>query len=133
MRFVSPDFFKTLAIPLMLGRDVAESDVITSPLVAVVSESFARQYWPDQNPLGRQFNFASETGPMIGVVGDIRVRGLEQSSEPQVYLPYQQVQDGWFAGLCSTGSVTIRAAKATHAVRARRAQNHRTARSRNCR
>jgi putative ABC transport system permease protein len=98
MRFVSPDFFKTLSIPMHLGRDVAESDVLTSPLVAVVSESFARQYWPNENPLGRQFNFAFEDRTVIGVVGNVRVRGLEQSSEPQVYLPYRQVKDGWFAG-----------------------------------
>jgi putative ABC transport system permease protein len=98
MRFVSPDFFKTLSIPIHLGRDVAESDAITSPLVAVVSESFARQYWPGENPVGKQFNFAFEDRMVIGVVGDIRVRGLERSSEPQVYLPYAQVKDGWVAG-----------------------------------
>jgi predicted permease len=98
MRFVSPDFFKTLAIPVKLGRDVAESDVLTSPLAAVVSESFARQYWPDENPLGKRFNIAMDDRIVVGVVGNVRVRGLEQSSEPQVYLPYQQVKDGWFAG-----------------------------------
>jgi hypothetical protein len=92
MRFISPDFFKTLAIPLVLGRDVAESDVLTSPLVAIVSESFAKQYWPDQNPLGKQFHMATADRTVIGVAGNVRVRGLEQLSEPQVYLPYQQVQ-----------------------------------------
>jgi predicted permease len=98
MRFVSPDFFKTLAIPMKLGRDVAESDVQTSPMVAVVSESFANQYWPGQNPLGKRFNIAMDDRTVIGVAGDVRVRGLERLSEPQVYLPYQQVKDGWFAG-----------------------------------
>jgi predicted permease len=98
MRFVSPDFFKTLAIPLRLGRDVAESDVLTSPMVAVVSQSFVNQYWPNQNPLGKRFNVATEDRIVIGVVGNVRVRGLEQNSEPQVYLPYQQVKDGWFNG-----------------------------------
>lgn len=98
MRFVTPGFFKTLAIPLHLGRDVAESDVLTSPLVAVVSESLAKHYWPDENPLGKRFHFAFEDRIVAGVVGDVRMRGLERSSEPQVYLPYQQVKDGWFAG-----------------------------------
>ena len=98
VRFVSPDFFKTLAIPLELGRDVADSDVLTSPLVAVVSESFVKQYWPDENPLGKRFNGALDDRIVVGVVGNIRVRGLEQPSEPQVYLPYQQVKDGWLAG-----------------------------------
>jgi putative ABC transport system permease protein len=98
MRFVTPGFFNTLGIPLHLGRDVAESDVLTSPLVALVSESFAKRYWPGENPLGKRFNFAFEDRIVAGVVGDVRIRGLEKSSEPQVYLPYRQVQDGWFAG-----------------------------------
>ena len=96
MRFVTPDFFATLRVPLLLGRDVAESDVITSQMVAVVSESFARQYWPGINPLGKRFNCALADRTVVGVAGDVRVRGLEGLSEPQVYLPYQQVQDGWF-------------------------------------
>jgi predicted permease len=98
VRFVSPDFFKTLEIPLHSGRDVAETDVLTSPMVAVVSESFAAKYWHGENHLGKRFNGALDDRIVIGVVGDIRVRGLEQSSEPQVYLPYQQVKDGWLVG-----------------------------------
>jgi predicted permease len=98
VRFISPDFFKTLGIPLRLGRDVAESDVLTSPMVAVVSESFAAKYWPVENPVGKRFNGALDDRIVIGVVGDVRVRGLEQYSEPQVYLPYRQVKDGWLAG-----------------------------------
>jgi predicted permease len=98
VRFISPDFFKTLGIPLHLGRDVTESDVLTSPMVAVVSESFAAKYWPGENPVGKRFNGALDDRIVIGVVGDIRVRGLEQYSEPQVYLPYRQVKDGWLAG-----------------------------------
>lgn len=96
MRFVSPDFFKTLGIPIRMGRDVAESDLLTTPLVAVVSASFVKQYWPDQNPLGKRFTCGYEDRIVVGVVGDVRVRGLEQFSEPQVYLAYQQVKDGWY-------------------------------------
>ena len=96
MRFLTPGFFAALGIPLRLGRDVSESDSINQPLVAVVSESFVRRYWPGENPLGRHFQFAIHDRTVIGVVGDIRVRGLERSSEPQIYLPYKQVQDGWF-------------------------------------
>jgi predicted permease len=98
MRFISADFFKTLAIPLQLGRDVADSDVLTSPLVAVVSASLAEKYWPGENPLGKRFNTALDDRIVIGVVGDIKVRGLERPSEPQVYLPYQQVRDEWLVG-----------------------------------
>jgi putative ABC transport system permease protein len=66
--------------------------------VAVVSESFARRYWPDEDPLGQRFRFGLQDRTIVGVVGDIRVRGIEQTSEPQVYLPYQQVPDGSLIG-----------------------------------
>jgi predicted permease len=95
LRFVTPGFFAALKIPLLAGRSLAESDAQDRPLVAVVSESFAHRYWPDQNPLGRHFKFAFLDRTIVGVVGNVRVRGLERLSEPQVYLSYQQVRDGY--------------------------------------
>jgi len=97
LRYVTPEFFAAMGIPLRRGRDVAESDTIKAPFAAVVSESFVRRYWPDRDPLGRHFKMAFDDRTVVGVVGDIRVRGLERISEPQVYLPYRQVQDGWLA------------------------------------
>ena len=98
LRYVTPGFFRTMAIPVEAGRDVSESDTINTPYVAVVSESFARRYWPDEDPIGRHFNFAVHDREVVGVVGDVRVRGLERASEPQVYLPSKQVPDGWLIG-----------------------------------
>ena len=100
LRFVTPGYFETMRIPLLRGRSVSESDTVNSQYVAVVSESFARQYWPDQDPLGRQFNFGLADRTVVGVVGNVRVRGVERTSEPQVWLPYRQVKDGviqWYA------------------------------------
>ena len=94
LRYVTPQFFGTLEIPLRLGRDIEEQDTRDRPFVAVVSDSFARRFWPNQDPIGRHFQFASADRVVVGVVGDIRVRGLEQPSEPQVYLSYKQVPDG---------------------------------------
>jgi putative ABC transport system permease protein len=96
MRYITPEFFSTLQIPLVLGRAISESDTLDRQFVAVVSQSFARRYWPDQNPLGRHFQMAFHDRIVVGVVGDVRVRGLEQESEPQTYLSYQQVMDGNF-------------------------------------
>lgn len=96
MRFVTPGFFDTLEIPLLQGRDVRASDTNDTQHVAVVSESFVRRYWPGQDPLGRSFKFAFFDRRVVGVVKDIRVRGLEQTSEPQVYLPYKQDPDNGF-------------------------------------
>jgi putative ABC transport system permease protein len=98
LRFVTPRFFDTMGIPLRLGRDLRDADDAGAPMVAVVSESLARRYWPGEDPLGRRFKFAFQERTVVGVVGDIRVRGLERSSEPQVYLPYQQVPDGGLLG-----------------------------------
>jgi putative ABC transport system permease protein len=98
MRFVTPGFFHTMKVPVRMGRDVSDSDTMTTEFVAVVSESFVKRYWPGQDALGRQFNFATKDRTIVGVVSDIRVRGLERDSEPQVYLPYKQVADGWFLG-----------------------------------
>jgi predicted permease len=95
MRFVTPGFFATLQVPIRAGRDVSDSDTMTSQFVALVSESFVKRYWPGKDVLGRTFNFAGHDRTIVGVVSDIRVRGLERDSEPQVYLPNQQVKDGW--------------------------------------
>jgi predicted permease len=91
LRYVTPGFFATLGIPVKRGRDVAESDSQDRQLVAVVSESFVRRYFPDVDPIGRHFQFALDDRVIVGVVGDVRMRGLERPSEPQVYLPSRQV------------------------------------------
>jgi putative ABC transport system permease protein len=98
MRFATPGFFQTLSIPIRAGRDVSDADTMKTQMVAVVSESFVKRYWPGQDAIGRHFNFATKDRTIVGVAADIRVRGLERNSEPQVYLPYRQVDDGWFWG-----------------------------------
>ncbi|HWI17247.1 MAG TPA: ABC transporter permease, partial [Vicinamibacterales bacterium] len=90
IRYVTPRFFETLSTPLLKGRDVSNTDTLNAPFVAVVSESFAERHFPGQDPIGRQFAIAFSSRTIVGVVGDIRVRGLEQESEPQVYLPVTQ-------------------------------------------
>lgn len=94
LRFVTPGFFETMGIPLRAGRDVSPADADDAPAVAVVSQSFGDKYWPGENPLGRHFTVAFRARTIVGVVGNVRVRGLERSSEPQVYLPHLQVADG---------------------------------------
>ena len=97
MRYITPGFFPTLGIPLKAGRDISETDAADRPFVAVVSESLARRYWPNQQAIGQHFDFALHDREVVGVVGDILARGLERTSEPQVYLSYQQVPDDYFA------------------------------------
>jgi predicted permease len=93
LRTVTPDYFETMGIPLREGRDVAGADTRKSPLVAVVSGSFVERYRPDRSAIGMRFTIAGEERAVVGVVGDVRTRGLEQESEPQVYLPSAQMAD----------------------------------------
>jgi predicted permease len=101
LRYVTPGYFSTLHVPFRSGRDINELDKADKPFVAVISESFIRRFWPSETPasvLGRRFTFALNERTVVGVVGDIRMRGLEREAEPQVYLSYRQVRDGWILG-----------------------------------
>jgi putative ABC transport system permease protein len=101
IRFVTPGYFDTLSIPVKRGRDVTDSDSRGRQFVAIVSESFVKRYWPNQDPIGHHFSFGFSVVPFIGasdweivgVVGDVRFRGLERVAEPQVYLSSRQVPD----------------------------------------
>jgi len=92
-RWVTPQYFTTMGIPLRRGRDVEDGDRGDRAWVAVVSASFAERYWPGQDPIGRTFRHLDDTRTVVGVVGDIKVRGLERTSEPQMYLPAGQAPD----------------------------------------
>jgi putative ABC transport system permease protein len=94
IRYVTPGYFEAMATPITRGRDLSRSDTQDRPFVAVVSESFVKRYWADADPIGRHFSFGSVDREVVGVARDVRFRGLERISEPQVYLPSQQVTDG---------------------------------------
>ena len=94
LRYVTPGFFATLGIPITRGGDISDRDGRDRPFVAVVSESFVRRYFPDRDPIGRHFTYAFADREIVGVAGDIHARGLERTSEPQVYLSSRQVPDG---------------------------------------
>jgi predicted permease len=93
LRLISPGFFDTLRVPLLAGRDVRDGDRPDTVRVAVVSESFVRRHWPGLDPIGRHLGLAIGDATVVGVVHDIKVRGLERESEPQVYLASAQVPD----------------------------------------
>ena len=95
LRYVTPGFFRTLDIALKKGRDVTDSDGPKSAYVAVVSESLARRQWPGQDPIGQRFTVAFFERTIVGVVADVYMRGLEAPGEPQVYIPYRQIPDGY--------------------------------------
>jgi predicted permease len=96
IRYVTPRFFETMGTPILKGRDVSLADTLDTPFAAVVSESFVRRHYGDQDPLGRSFAIGQDVRTIVGVVGDIKVRGLERQSEPQVYMPVTQMRRLYF-------------------------------------
>jgi predicted permease len=87
-------FFETMGIPLRRGRLFDANDGPTSPPVAVINETMARQLFPNQDPVGQHVRTGSgATGPwttIIGVVGDIKHGGLEEAMQPELYINYLQ-------------------------------------------
>jgi putative ABC transport system permease protein len=86
-RYVTPQYFRTMGIPLVNGRDLEDADTGERDRVAVVSEAFVHRYWPNDDPLGKSFLFQDSLLTVVGVVRDVKVRGLERVSEPQMYMP----------------------------------------------
>ena len=90
---VSPDYFKAMGIPLRIGRSFDDRDISNSLRVAIVSESFARQFFPNESPVGKRINVV--TGPeafreIVGVVGDVKQKGLNRETLPHTYEPFAQ-------------------------------------------
>jgi putative ABC transport system permease protein len=90
----SPDYFRTLGIPLLRGRTFTRSDHGEAPLVTVVSQSMARQFWPDEDPIGKRIAMtnlgAGDWRTIIGIVGDVKQHGLRDESDAGFYYPFLQ-------------------------------------------
>jgi len=80
------------------------------------SESFGARHWSGQDPLGRTFLHLGRPRTIVGVVGDLRVRGLERPSEPQIYVPARQVADGTIGAFYDPRELVIRHAGQTPAL-----------------
>ncbi len=96
MNYIAPDFFKTLGIPVKLGRDVNERDEKDAPKVAVVNQKFVKRFFGDRNPIGHRIGMGSDPGTktdmtIVGVVGDTKYEDLRQDIPIELYLPYAQV------------------------------------------
>ena len=101
LRYVTPGYFATLGIPITIGRDTDDTDTQDRQAVAVVSESFVTRFLPKEtlsSAIGHHFTFALQERVIVGVAGNVLMRGLERRAEPQVYLPFRQVADGDIIG-----------------------------------
>jgi putative ABC transport system permease protein len=93
---ISPQWFQTMRVPLRGGRDFTAADNAQTPKVVIVNETFARDFWPNQNPLGKHIVIGRGPVPadVVGVAADIKNKGLDQDTQPQLYLPFAQLPWG---------------------------------------
>ena len=120
-RVTSPNYFATLGIPILNGRDFSAVDTSTSPHVSIITSDLAAQLWPDQNPLGRQLHcafFCDKPTTVIGVVAPNHRFGPRSESMPQYYLPYTQQDWTYMTFLLSTQSNPSQLAQSTRSIMA---------------
>jgi predicted permease len=92
---VSPEYFHVMRIPLLRGRFFSEQDSPSNPNVAIISETLARRYFANQDPIGRQIRFGfppngNVSREIVGVVGDVRDVALSQKPGPMMHVPFAQ-------------------------------------------
>jgi putative ABC transport system permease protein len=88
---VSPDYFQTMQLRLVKGRSFSETDTEKSPLVAVISETMARKFFPNEDPLGKRIGRGPDRWrEIVGVVGDVKHFSLDGATPPTMYFPMRQ-------------------------------------------
>jgi putative ABC transport system permease protein len=104
----TPGYFRALRIPISRGRDFTERDNAAAPPVAIISESMARQFYANENPLGQRIQMGNGSKPaeIVGVAGDVRDQELEAKGRPAVYEPAAQVPfSAMYFGIRTSGEV----------------------------
>ena len=93
--FVSPDYFRTVGLPLVAGRAFDARDRAGAPLVAIVNETFARRVWPGQNPVGQRLGVGVSRRPLevVGLARDAKYRTIGEGLQPFVYVAAAQAYD----------------------------------------
>ena len=91
-----PNYFRTMGVPLLKGREFNHQDTLSSPGVIVINEAMAQRFWSKEDPVGKAIRFGGPDGPRLtvaGVVGDVHYLGLDAPLRPQFFRPYTQA--GW--------------------------------------
>jgi len=113
----SQNYFATMGIPLLRGRDFSDADNASAPLVAIVNQTLAQRFWPNQSPIGKRLTLVSQKRAVeiVGVVGDIERYGLGENVQPEIYYPYSQQARGatYFVVRTSTPAASFREALQT--------------------
>ena len=99
-RWVTPEYFSAMTIPLVAGRYFTEDDTSRTQEVAIVNQAFAKKYFANRNPIGGRVNTDDhhvQWSTVVGVIGDVRHTSLEEAPAPQIYNPVAAAEDGYIA------------------------------------
>jgi len=91
-----PNYFRTMGIPILKGREFTAQDTVGAPGAIVINETMAHAFWPNQDPVGRAIRLGGGDGPrltVVGVAGDVHYQGLDVAVQRQFFRPYTQA--GW--------------------------------------
>ncbi|MGA9770149.1 MAG: ABC transporter permease [Blastocatellia bacterium] len=94
-RAITPEYFRTMSIPLLDGREFTAQDGPNAPPVIIINRSMARQFFPGENPLGKRLRFGQQDAPWYGIIGiaeDVKHMGLDAEEGAAIYQPYAQKQ-----------------------------------------
>jgi putative ABC transport system permease protein len=104
----APGFLRTMRIGLLAGRDLADSDVPGRRTATLISQSMAKRFWPNQNPIGAQMTCAflpKQTLEVVGIVNDVKIESLDSTTAPEaMYLSFRQVPNGFMQLIMRTTS-----------------------------
>jgi putative ABC transport system permease protein len=117
IRVSTPDYFRTMEIPLLKGRGFSDSDILSSPNIVIVNEVLARTVFPGQDPIGKQitnFDQGNLTLQIVGVVGNVRHAGLDAEPHAEIYQLLGQAQ--WPSMFVAIRSATSDATSVTLAA-----------------
>jgi putative ABC transport system permease protein len=94
-RTITPGYLSTMRIPLLRGRDLSAADAPDRPAVVLISESMAKRFWPNEDPIGRHLTmtfYPDRVREVVGIVGDVKLEGMDMAtSSATVYLPVNQL------------------------------------------
>jgi putative ABC transport system permease protein len=93
-RYASPDYFDTMGMPLIDGRDFARTDDASAPKVCIISASLAKKLWPGERAVGKRLEVMSDKITVIGVSGDVHDAALTAPPAPTLYMPFYQEPAG---------------------------------------
>src|SRR5207249_6733887 len=94
-RVVTQNYFRSMGIQILRGRNFTEMDRDGASRVAIVNETFVRRFFPNEDPIGKRFNNGDEKEPewweIVGIVKDVKAFGLDTETHADIYRPFEQV------------------------------------------